>query len=113
MQQSHLDRLYDHATRHAEQALIEQSLAGVMTFLLCMLRLHCNRTKDLLSFHRSYYQAETLWGFMGVSAQQMYGVLYCPAGFLVAGYQARAYSAGIDYLDVSGRPTKHVAVRLL
>ena len=50
---------------------------------------------------RVFYQAEALWGFLGVSAQQMYSVLSCPSGYLVVGYQASAFTGGINYLDVS------------
>lgn len=42
-----------------------------------------------------------MWGFLGVNAQLGYNVLSCPWGYRVAGYEARPYEGGIDYLDVS------------
>ena len=41
-------------------------------------------------------------------------VLPCPDGFLLVGYQARAYEGGIDYLDVSLRhiPPSHSSPNL-
>lgn len=45
-----------------------------------------------------------LYGFMDANAVGSYignSLLLCPAGFLVTGYQGRAYTGGIDFLDVS------------
>ena len=53
---------------------------------------------------RGSFEEDTLSSLLDANKQQ-YGqlqhqLLTCPPGFLVAGYQARAYAGGISYLDV-------------
>lgn len=65
---------------------------------------------------RNTWQAATLTSFLDSSplaaAYLGQNLLYCPLGYIAAGYQGRAYVGGIDYLDVSVSFTS-LSLRLL
>ena len=58
-----------------------------------------------LGWCRASDQTRTYLGFLDANIQlggyTGYELLTCPSGYLVVGYEARAYAGGIDYIDAS------------
>ena len=68
----------------------------------------------------NFWQSATMFGFLDansrVASYMGYQLLTCPEGFLVVGYQARAYTGGIQYFDVSpclGKSERHACMHAI